>query len=81
MNDLKKLCDKISKAAIRKCEVAPKGWYTIKQLSKAMKVSEPTMLRFMKIMLDKKEVEKKKFSIETSRGSYPVPHYRHVPTK
>jgi predicted transcriptional regulator len=81
MNELKKLCDKISKTAVCKFVVAPKGWYTIKQLSKEMKISEPSALRKITIMLEKGEVEKKKFSIETSRGSYPVPHYRYVSTK
>lgn len=81
MNDLKKLCNKISKVMVSKCEVAPKGWYTIKQLSKEMKVSEPTALRKVKIMLEKKQLKKKNFSIETPRGSYPVPHYCNVSTK
>lgn len=81
MNELQKLCDNLLASYIKDADKVPEGFFTLKQIAKGMNKSIPTANRMVQSELSSGRMETAKFKIDTTRGIYPVTHYRYVRSK
>ena len=74
----KKTADRFAKAlsTIESADNVPDGWFTTREIAEAQGLSTSHMHKKIHVLLANEKVETKRFRIKTSRGFYPVPHYR-----
>ena len=74
----KKTADRFAKAlsTIEVADNVPEGWVTTREIAEAQGLSTSQVHKKLHVLLAKGKVETKRFRIKTSRGFYPVPHYR-----
>lgn len=81
MNELNKLCDKLLSSYRKDADPVPEGFFTMRQIAQGMKKSIPTAGRVIHAETERGNIETAVFRIDTTRGVYPVKHYRYVGTK
>jgi DNA-binding IscR family transcriptional regulator len=74
----KKTASKFAQAlgSIGKADVIPEGWATAREIADSQGVSMPHMQKKIRALVESDKAEMQRFKIKTSRGFYPVPHYR-----
>ncbi len=74
----KKTASKFAQAlgSIGKADVIPEGWATARDIAESQGVSMPHMQKKIRVLVESGKAEMQRFKIKTSRGFYPVPHYR-----
>lgn len=56
----------------------PKGWMTVTEIMKKSGMSRSTTDRTVRALFAEGKLERRMFRIETTRGLFPVPHYKEV---
>jgi hypothetical protein len=72
---LKAWCDILQQTQVAE-EVVPEGWLTSRQLAEQWNTSWVNARYRLSSAKAKGLVEERKFRVATTRGPYPVPHYR-----
>lgn len=74
--DLAKWCAALASTTV---EEVPPGWVTVAQLAIKFGKADCTVSAQLTRAVREGRAETKRFRINTSRGPYPVPHYRLKP--
>ena len=77
MKKLNGMLEHLRKQKRMTAEVAPDGWFTLKQLAEEERCAESTMRDRIRAALRDGTVEKKVFKVESgAKSAYPTAHYR-----
>ena len=70
----KEIADKL--LSLYEGEKVPEGWFTVREVAKIRKLSYSQAGRICRDLTSEEKLECRKFRINTSRGLYPVQHYK-----